>query len=55
MAAPASSGLTIGTHFTPAIERNRDNPDGRSHLCAPPPRAYRPSDTVYCFALGGAT
>lgn len=39
----------------PAIERNRDNPDGRSHLCAPPPRAYRPSDTVYCFALGGAT
>ena len=39
----------------PAIERNRDNPDGRNHLCAPPPRAYRPSDTVYCFALGGAT
>lgn len=38
------------------VERNRDNPDGRNHLCAPPPSAgFRPSDTVYCFALGGAT
>jgi hypothetical protein len=38
------------------VERNRDNPDGRNHLCAPPPRAgYDPADTVYCFALGGAT
>ncbi len=37
------------------VEHNRDNPDGRNHLCAPPPSAYRPSDTVYCFALGGAT
>ena len=36
------------------IERNRDNPDGRNHLCAPPP-AHFPTDTVYCFALGGAT
>lgn len=36
------------------IERNRDNPDGRNHLCAPPPAISRP-DTVYCFALGGAT
>jgi hypothetical protein len=35
------------------IERNRDNPDGRSHLCAPPPTAtkYAP-DTVFCFSLG---
>jgi hypothetical protein len=39
----------------PAIERTRSNPEGRNHLCAPPPRAYRPSDIVYCFALGGAT
>ena len=39
----------------PAIERNRDNPDSRNHLCAPRPSAYRPSNTVYCFALGGAT
>jgi hypothetical protein len=37
------------------VERNRDNPDGRNHLCAPPPSAYSPTDTVYCFALGGAT
>ena len=36
------------------IERNRDNPDGRNHLCAPPP-ALSPTDTLYCFALGGAT
>ena len=36
------------------IERNRDNPDGRNHLCAPPP-ALSSVDTVYCFALGGAT
>jgi hypothetical protein len=37
------------------VERNRDNPDGRNHLCAPPPSPYSPSDTVFCFALGGAT
>jgi hypothetical protein len=37
------------------VERNRDNPDGRNHLCAPPPSAYHTSDTVFCFALGGAT
>jgi hypothetical protein len=37
------------------VERNRDNPDGRNHLCAPPPSVFHPSDTVYCFALGGAT
>lgn len=36
------------------VERNRDNPDGRNHLCAPPP-ALSPADTVYCFALGSAT
>ena len=37
------------------VERNRDNPDGRNHLCAPPPGVSNPSDAVYCFALGGAT
>jgi hypothetical protein len=37
------------------VERNSDNPDGRNHLCAPPPSALKPSDTVFCFALGGAT
>jgi hypothetical protein len=37
------------------VERNRDNPDGRNHLCAPPPNAFHPDDTVFCFALGGGT
>lgn len=35
------------------IERNRDNPDGRNHICAPPPNAAYPPNTVFCFALGG--
>ncbi len=37
------------------VERNRDNPDGRNHLCAPPPNFSHTSDTVFCFALGGST
>ena len=38
------------------VEQNRDNPDGRNHLCAPPPTTgFSSSDTVFCFALGGAT
>lgn len=37
------------------IERNRDNPDGRSHMCAPPPTASYPTDTVFCFTLGTGT
>jgi hypothetical protein len=37
------------------VEHDRHNPDGMNHLCAPPPNAYSPIDTVYCFALGGAT
>lgn len=35
------------------IERHRDNPDGRNHLCAPPPGSPYPAGTVFCFALGG--
>jgi hypothetical protein len=35
------------------VEQHRDNPDGRNHLCAPPPNATGYMlDTVYCFALG---
>src|SRR5262249_21345640 len=34
------------------IEHNRDNPDGRNHLCAPPPRVWA-ADIVFCFTLGG--
>ena len=37
----------------PKVERNRGNPDGRNHLCAPPPNSLNPSDTVFCFSLGG--
>jgi hypothetical protein len=37
------------------VERNRDNPDGRSHICAPPPDIAYPPDTVFCFSLGGGT
>jgi hypothetical protein len=38
------------------VERNRDNPDGQSHLCAPPPNSlnYAPKE-VFCFSLGGGT
>jgi hypothetical protein len=36
------------------VEQNRDNPDGRSHVCMPPPETYR-GDEVYCFSLGGGT
>jgi hypothetical protein len=32
----------------------RDNPDGRNHLCAPPPWANYPPNAVFCFSLGGA-
>jgi hypothetical protein len=28
------------------VEHNRDNPDGRNHLCTPPPNPSLPSDTV---------
>ena len=35
------------------VERRRDNPDGRNHLCAPPPNTMiHAADTVFCFALG---
>lgn len=33
------------------IERNRDNPDGRNHICAPPPN-HPDAGKVYCFSLG---
>jgi hypothetical protein len=35
------------------VEQNRDNPDGRNHVCMPPPTAtYYPPNTVFCFSLG---
>jgi hypothetical protein len=35
------------------VEINRSNPDGRNHLCAPPPSSHYAPNTVFCFALGG--
>lgn len=35
------------------IERNRDNPDGRNHVCMPTP-SQNPAGHVFCFSLGGA-
>jgi hypothetical protein len=37
------------------IERARDSPDGRNHLCAPPPGSYYPAGTVFCFVLGAGS
>jgi hypothetical protein len=38
------------------VERHRDNPDGRNHICAPPPSpSSQMPDTVYCFTLGSGT
>lgn len=35
------------------IEQNRDSPDGRNHLCAPPPDRERVYDSgVICFIAG---
>jgi len=37
------------------VERNRDNPDGRNHVCMPPPNRSPRGKDVFCFALGGGT
>lgn len=34
------------------FEHNRDNPDGRNHVCMQPPGS---ADTVFCAILGGGT
>jgi hypothetical protein len=37
------------------VESHRNNPDGRNHVCMPPPeRAYNGGE-VFCFALGAGT
>jgi hypothetical protein len=36
------------------IEHNRDNPDGRNHVCMPPPTSSQ-AGTVFCFSLGSGT
>lgn len=37
------------------VEINRDNPDGRNHVCASKPTDFNPDGTVYCFIPGGGT
>jgi hypothetical protein len=37
------------------VERNRDSPDGRSHLCAPVANHVGYVPDVFCFILGGGT
>lgn len=34
------------------VELNRDSPDGRNHMCAPPPER---GDVPFCFIAGGGT
>ena len=37
------------------VEQRRDNPDGRNHVCMPPPNRIYRGEEVFCFALGGGT
>jgi hypothetical protein len=37
------------------VEQNRDNPDGRNHVCMPPPDRGVQGREVFCFALGSGT
>lgn len=37
------------------VELNRDSPDGRNHMCAPPPGRTYGGDGVFCFIAGGGT
>jgi hypothetical protein len=37
------------------VENNRDNPDGRNHVCMPPPDRGPQGREVFCFALGSGT
>jgi hypothetical protein len=34
------------------VEQNRDNPDGRNHVCMSPPSLGYYKEEVYCFSLG---
>ena len=37
------------------VEKNRDNPDGRNHVCMPPPDRGVQRQEVFCFVLGSGT
>jgi hypothetical protein len=49
------AGGEMSTIPAKTIERNRDNPDGRIHVCAPPANHTYDSEEVRCFALGDRT
>ena len=48
-------GETRAVIFRSSGFRSEGLADGRNDLCAPPPNVLHQSDTVFCFALGGAT
>jgi hypothetical protein len=37
------------------VEQNRGNPDGRNHVCMPPPSRAHDGGEVFCFSLGAGT
>jgi hypothetical protein len=38
------------------VDRSRESPDGRNHMCAPSPADEHPwASNVYCFILGNGT
>jgi hypothetical protein len=38
------------------VDRSRESPDGRNHMCAPSPSDEHPwAPNVYCFILGNGT
>jgi hypothetical protein len=49
------AGGKMSTIPAKEIERNRDNPDGRNHMCATPANQTYDGEEVRCFALGGGT
>jgi hypothetical protein len=44
-----------GRYASEGVLHVRTTCDGRIHLCAPPAYGPHPTDTVFRFALGGAT
>jgi citrate lyase beta subunit len=53
-AAAAGADVAI-LDLEDAVAANRDNPDGRNHVCMPAPNRSYSDDEVFCFALGGGT
>jgi hypothetical protein len=45
----------MSTFPAKTIERNRDTPGARNHMCAPSGNHTYDGEEVRCFALGGGT